>query len=227
MASLTPGAETRRRMAAKVAGLYVIIDPEQTAGRDPAWVARRALEGGASALQLRDKTRDKGDSLSLAQRMVVLCRDYDAVCIINDHADLAVAAGAHGVHVGQHDLPVALAHAVVKPWQIVGSSNALEEEAIASYEDGADYIAVGDMFGTSSKSNTRPAGPKTLGAVRRAIPMDGPPIVAIGGITKENVREVVSAGADGICVLSAVGLADDPAQAAQELLDAFQAARRH
>jgi thiamine-phosphate pyrophosphorylase len=221
MVRLPLGGVARQHAAAKLRGLYVLIDPQQTGGRDPLWVARQALEGGATALQLRDKLRDKGDSLPLAQRLVQLCRDYDATCIINDHADLAVASGAHGVHVGQHDLPVALAKAVLKPWQIVGSSNALLEEAIASFQDGADYIAVGAMFSSTSKDNTRPAGPETLRKVREVIPAGGPPLIAIGGIDKENVWEVAKAGADGIAVISAVTLAEDPARAAEDLLRAF------
>ncbi len=218
-------AIVRRQAAVKVAGLYVIIDPEVTGGRDPLWVAEQALHGGASALQLRDKARDKGDSLPLARRLVVLCNEHGAVSIVNDHADLAVAADAHGVHLGQHDLPVGLARDVLRPWQFAGSSNALVEEAVASYQNGADYVAVGAMFDTSSKRNTRLAGPQTLGRVRERIPTDGPPLVAIGGITRQNVAQVAKAGADGVCVISAVTLADDPANAAKELLEAFREAQ--
>ena len=226
------GETARHRAADQLRGLYVIIDPQLTANRDPLWVAEQALEGGATALQLRDKVGLKGETLPLAQRMVRLCRDHDAVCIINDHADLAVAAGAHGVHVGQRDLPVAMARAVLKPWQLVGSSNALEEEAVASYEAGADYIAVGAMFPSGSKSDTRPAGLETMRQVRQALfpkgePSTEPglPLVAIGGITRENVGEVAKAGADGICVISAVTMAEDPLGAARELLAAFRAAQ--
>ena len=225
MAKLALGGVARQRTVAKLRGLYVLIDPERIGGRDIMTVARQALEGGATALQLRDKLRDKGESLPLAQRLVQLCRDYDAVCIINDHADLAVAVESHGVHVGQHDLPLALARRVLRPWQIVGTSNALVEEVVNSYEDGADYIAVGDMFGTTSKSNTRPAGPETLREVRKAIPPDGPPLVAIGGIHSGNVWEIAQAGADGIAVMSAVTQAEDPGASAADLLRAFRSAQ--
>jgi thiamine-phosphate pyrophosphorylase len=219
------GERTRHQLAAKLTGLYVIIDPELTNGRDLLQVARQALEGGATAIQFRDKHRDKGDALPTAQRLLKICRDYDAVLIINDHADLAVACAAGGVHVGQHDLPIPMARAVLKPWQLVGSSNALEDEAIASYQDRADYIAVGAMFSTSSKVNTRPAGLATLKAVREIIPADGPPLIAIGGIDKLNVAEVAKAGADGIAVIGAVAMAEDPARAASELLNAFLSAK--
>ena len=225
MANLSLGSQTRSHVARKMAGLYVIIDPELTGGRDPLWVAEQALQGGASVLQMRDKLRDKGDSLPLAKRLVLMCRDYDAICIINDHSDLAVAVGGHGVHVGQHDLPVNLARAVLKPWQVAGTSCALVEEALMAEQDGADYIAVGAMFATTSKSKTRRAGTKTLQAIRDALPQDGPPLIAIGGITQRNVGRVARAGADGICVISAVAQAEDPAKAASELLKAFRRAK--
>jgi len=99
------------------------------------------------------------------------------------------------------------------------------DEAIASYQDRADYIAVGAMFSTSSKVNTRPAGLATLKAVREIIPADGPPLIAIGGIDKLNVAEVAKAGADGIAVIGAVAMAEDPARAASELLNAFLSAK--
>src|SRR5690606_5271039 len=123
------------------------------------------IEGGATAIQLRDKARDKGDALPLAQQIADLCRTAGVTFLINDHPDVAVAVGAHGVHLGQHDLPLRAARRVLAPWQVAGTSNALVEEARASYQQGADYIAVGRMFPTSSKSNTRPAGPETLAKV--------------------------------------------------------------
>jgi thiamine-phosphate pyrophosphorylase len=219
---LSVGATFRKPAAQKFKGLYVIIDPELTAGRDPVTVAEAVLKGGATAIQYRDKRNDKGDSIDTARALMELCTRHDAVCIINDHADLAVAIQSHGVHVGQHDLSIPATRTVMKSWQMLGKSNALLEEAVASYEQGADYIAVGAMFGSTSKDNTRPAGPETLKAVRKAIPADGPPLVAIGGITTANVGQLAQAGADGVCVISAVAMADNPERATSELLAAFQ-----
>jgi thiamine-phosphate pyrophosphorylase len=213
----------RRRLAQRLRGLYVIIDPALTGGRDAAWVAAEALAGGATALQLRVKETDAGDWLLLAQRLAALTREADAVLFVNDHADMTVAAGADGVHLGQHDLPLAAARSVLRPWHLAGTSNALVEEARASLAGGADYIAVGRMFETSSKANTRPAGPARLAEVRALIPADGPPLVAIGGITPANVAEVARAGADGVCVIGAVTGAPDPRAAAAGLLAAFRA----
>lgn len=187
------------------------------------WVAERALEGGATAIQLRDKERTKGDVLGLAQRLLLLCNEWEAALIINDHADLAMATGAHGAHMGQKDLPVKMARNVLRPWQIVGNSTALVDEAIVAFQENADYIAVGAMFKSSSKQDTRPAGPETLREIREIIPKDGPPLIAIGGITIKNVGIVRNSGADGICVISEVAMASDPARAARALLRAFRA----
>ena len=222
-ATTSQDAAIRADRARRVAGLYVIIDPEATLDRDPAEVATAALRGGATAIQYRDKLNHTGDQLPMARRLTELCQDHDAVLIVNDHADLAVASGAHGLHLGQHDLPVAPARSILHPWQFIGTSNALLAEAEAAIAQGVDYIAVGAMYATGSKSNTRPAGIKTLSMVRERI--TGTPIVAIGGITLDNVDAVLRAGADGICVIGAVCHADDPEQAARLLVQRIAAAQ--
>ncbi|MBI4202948.1 MAG: thiamine phosphate synthase [Chloroflexi bacterium] len=206
----------RRQAAAKVAGLYVIVDPTLTGGRDVLEVALAALRGGATAIQLRDKTRDKGDQLPVAHALKALCDQHSAVFIVNDHADLAHAADAHGLHVGQHDLPVPEARAILRPHQFIGTSNALLREAMASMAQQADYLAVGDIFGTASKPGTRPAGLEALRQVRQAV--NDLPIVAIGGINLANIDQVLDAGADGVCVISAVCQAPDPEAAARTLV---------
>ncbi len=221
-AELAAGSVVRRREAERFHGLYVIIDPGLTNGRDPQWVAEEALRGGATAIQLRVKDADKGAWLPLAESVRDACLGAGAAFVVNDHPDVAVAAGATGVHLGQHDLPLAQARKALRPWQIAGTSNALLTEAAAAYEAGADYIAVGRMFPTSSKADTRPAGPETLRAVREAIPAGGPPLVAIGGITPENAAQVVSAGADSLCVVAAVTQAAQPREAAERLRAALE-----
>ncbi|MBM3939593.1 MAG: thiamine phosphate synthase [SAR202 cluster bacterium] len=223
--SRAAGSGFRKRAAERFRGLYVIVDPDLTNGRDPRWVAEEALRGGATAIQFRNKSKDKGDVLPLARDLVGLCEAHEATLVINDHADLAIASDAHGMHAGQHDLPLAVAQRILKPWQIAGTSNALLGEAEASLAAGADYIAVGRMFDTTSKNNTRPAGPETLRQVRALVPDGDTPIVGIGGITLANVARVAEAGADGICVISAVTQADDPRKAAAELLEAFRRAK--
>ncbi len=216
-------ASARREAAWRVAGLYVIVDPQLTRERDVVDVARAALKGGATAIQLRDKVRDKGDQLPTARRLLDVCQEHDASFIVNDHADLAAACGAHGLHVGQHDLPIPEARRVLYPAQFLGTSNALLQEAEASVQQQVDYIAVGAMYATDSKGNTRPAGVQRLRQVRQRV--NGVPIVAIGGITLDNVDPVLEAGADGICVIGAVCLADNPEQAARLLVERIQARR--
>ena len=210
-------ASARREAARRVAGLYVIVDPELTRGRDVLDMARAALCGGATAIQLRDKVHDKGSQLPVARRLREVCQEHGASFIVNDHADLAAACDAHGLHVGQHDLPVPEARRVLYPAQFLGTSNALLQEAQASVQQQVDYIAVGAIYGTGSKASTRPAGIQGLRRVRKQV--SGIPIVAIGGITLDNLDPVLEAGADSICVIGAVCLADDPEQAARRLVE--------
>lgn len=212
----------RQERVARLRGLYVIADPQVAGGQDLSPIVRAALEGGARAIQLRDKARDKGDQLPLARHLAILCHEHGALFIVNDHADLARACGADGVHVGQHDLPVPEARRALVPHQLVGRSNATLEEALESESQGADYIAVGAMFPSASKENIRPAGLETLRRVRRATDA---PLVAIGGITEANVAEVVRAGADAVCVSAAVVAAEDAFAAARRLVTLVQEAK--
>lgn len=218
-----PAEASRRAPAQWLSGLYVILDPQAAGGRPLLDIARAALLGGARVLQLRDKVSGKGEQLPLARELRDLCERYDALLFINDHADLARACDAHGYHGGQRDLPVAAARTVLAPHQLVGRSNALVDEAAASHAEGADYVAVGDVFGSPSKADTRPAGLETLRAVRARV---RGPVAAIGGITTSNVHQVVEAGADMACVISAVAGAGDPQRAASLLVERMEQVRR-
>jgi len=201
-----------------IRGLYVIVDPEQARGRDPVEVARQALEGGASIIQWRDKTRDKGEQLPQLWTLLDLCRQHGALLIVNDHADLALATGADGVHLGQKDLPPAAVRAFVPPDFIVGVSTNNVEEARRAQADGATYVAVGALFPTASKAVTRPASPQRLRDVKQAVSV---PVVGIGGINEGNIDQVLAAGADAVAVISAVITADDVRQAAARLAAHF------
>jgi len=203
-------------------GLYAIIDPAACRGRSPVEVTRAVLAGGASLVQWRDKLRDKGAQLADLQPIYALCRAYAAALIVNDHADLALVLGGDGVHVGQSDLPVGELRRVLPAGFVVGASTNNPEEARTAERDGASYIAVGDIFGTGSKQGTRGASPARLAAVKAAVML---PVFGIGGITLDNVAEVVRAGADGVAVISAVCAADDPEAAARALVAAIEAAR--
>ena len=216
------GLALRRQQADKVRGLYVIIDPEVTGGRDPMEIARSAVRGGARMLQLRDKLRDKGEILSLATPLQQLCQDNDVLLIINDHVDLAATVGSAGIHVGQTDMPVAQARQVLAPHQILGRSNREMDQLVESQRMGADHVAFGAIYQTYTKGTGRPPqGPERL---REAREIARVPLVAIGGITAANVAPVVEAGADAVCVTAAVAAAPYPEAAATELVEAIRVA---
>lgn len=202
----------------RIHGLYVIIDPDACAGRGALDVARAALEGGAAVVQWRDKRRDKGDQLPDVLALVALCREAGALCIVNDHADLAIAADADGVHLGQHDLPIEAVRPIMGARSIgVSTNNA--DEARRAETAGANYVAVGSIFPTRSKDVTRRASVDRLREVKAAVRA---PVVAIGGIDETNIAQVVEAGADAAAVISAVCGAADPRAAAKELAAAFR-----
>ncbi len=191
----------------RLTGLYVIIDPAVAEGRDEVEIAREALDGGARLLQLRDKTREKGLQLPIAQALRTLCRERGALFIVNDHVELALTVDADGVHVGQRDLPVSVVRRLVPPEMIVGCSTNNVEEARRAEADGADYVSVGRLFPTGSKEDTRPATVETVRVVKAAVSV---PVCAIGGINETNIDEALAAGAEMAAVIAAVIAAPDP-----------------
>lgn len=211
-----PGRDTPR-----VRGLYVIVDPSACGARSPIDVAEMALEGGASIIQWRDKQRDKGAQLGDARAVAARCRAEGALFIVNDHADLAVACNADGVHLGQHDLPIEAVRPVIGRPGLIGVSTNTVDEAVRAQEAGADYVAVGSVFPTGTKTNTRPAGLERVRAIKAAVRI---PVVAIGGIDSSNIEEVVAAGADAAAVISAVCAAAEPEKESRRLAAAFPAA---
>ena len=220
------GQEIRMQQAEKIRGLYVIIDPTVTGGREPMEIANAAVRGGAKMLQLRDKLRDKGEQLPLALALQELCLANDVLLIINDHVDLAAAVGSGGVHVGQTDLPVAEARKVLAPNQVLGRSNRAIDLIIESQEMGADHVAFGAIYTTTTKA--APAGgrrgPQGIEPLIQAREAAKVPLVAIGGINLENVTPVVEAGADAICVTAAVASAPEPEAAAQQMVELIRQA---
>tara|TARA_Y100000994_G_scaffold241917_1_gene238289 strand:+ start:1065 stop:1727 length:663 start_codon:yes stop_codon:yes gene_type:complete len=211
---------TRKNNVDKVKGLYVILDPEIMADISIIELAKATLSGGTTAIQLRDKRNDKGIQLKIAIELRKLCDQYDAALIINDHADLAVATDSHGLHIGQNDLPYSYSKKILKSNQFIGTSNNNIEESKISIRDGADYIAIGAMFTTDSKSNTRPSSLQYLTEIKKLSHL--PPVVAIGGININNIDLVLAAGADSICVISAVSLSKNPEKSTKLLVDKIQ-----
>ena len=206
-------------MPHQLRGLYVILDPHVAGERDLTHIAAEAIAGGARLIQWRDKQREKGLQLSNLEAIAGVCRERNVPLIINDDVDVALAVGADGVHVGRKDLPVTAVRRIVPDDWIVGASTNNLEEARQAVADGATYVSVGNLFGTTSKDDTRPATLEGLHAVKAAVSV---PVCAIGGINESNIRSVIDAGADIASVISAVVVADDPRGAAKRLAAAFE-----
>ena len=203
--------------------LYVILDPEVTTGRDVRRLLDAVLAGGCRLVQLRDKRRPLSELYPLAMELRGRCRDAGALFIVNDRADLALAVDADGVHVGQDDLPAAAARSLLPRRTLLGVSTHDPAQARQALADEADYVAVGSMFPTGSKTGFQLVGPELVRTLRPSIPV---PLVAIGGITLDNLEEVVAAGADAVAVISAVCASPDPEAVTREFLQRLKTAAR-
>jgi thiamine-phosphate pyrophosphorylase len=202
--------------------LYVILDRAAARGRDLVDILDGTIAGGCRMVQLREKEWPSGRLLPLAERLQTRCRDAGVTFVVNDRVDLALALGADGVHLGQDDLPPRLARPLLPPGMLLGLSTHSVEQARAAQAAGADYVAVGAMFPTTTKPDFELVGPDLVRKLRGEIRA---PLVGIGGITPDNVGEVIRAGAAGVAVISAVCAAADPAHATRRFLDAIRAAR--
>lgn len=191
-------------------------------GRSHEEVARAALAGGATLLQLRDKQASARSLVETARRLVALARPEGIPVVVNDRVDVALAAGADGVHVGEEDLAVADARRILGPHGVVGASAGTVEEAVRAEREGADYVGVGPVFPTGTKPDAGAAiGLEGLSRIAGAVRI---PVVGIGGITPDNAAEVVRAGAAGVAVISAVADAEDMVEATRRLRQAVDAA---
>jgi thiamine-phosphate pyrophosphorylase len=212
----------RRDKTGRLTGLYAIVDSQALGGRDYIKIAGRLVRGGAKALQLRYKLDSKEELLAIAQQMKNLCSERGMLFIINDHLDIALAVGADGLHLGQKDLPAAIARRLLPLDAILGVSVTTVEQARAAEASGADYIAVGSIYPTFSQPTAKVVGLEMLRKVREAVSL---PLVAIGGINRDNAAEVAAAGADAMAVISAVLQARDTEEAAREIVAAFEVRR--
>jgi thiamine-phosphate pyrophosphorylase len=199
-------------------GLYVIIDPEHCAGRDPLWVAEQALAGGCALLQLRAKHLSDAPRLALARALAERCRAAQVPFWINDRADLALLADAQGLHLGQDDLPVDEARRLVGALPIGLSTHDLTQVEAAA-QAGVALIGFGPVFATQSKARPDPVVGVT--ALAQACALSPCPVVAIGGIRLENAAQVAQAGPRFVAVIGAVCSAHDPRAAAAELREAL------
>jgi thiamine-phosphate pyrophosphorylase len=192
---------------------YAMVDT--AGGQDPAALARMLLEAGARIMQLRLKEAGSRDFLATAREIAGLCRSHGAMLIVNDRADIARLADAAGVHVGQDDLPLADARAIMGTGSIVGVSTHSVEQARAAAAGGADYIGFGAIYTGGLKNVAKAQGLERLRAVRAAVSL---PIVAIGGITETTMPEVLAAGADAAAIITDVVRASDIAAKVRALL---------
>jgi thiamine-phosphate pyrophosphorylase len=206
---------SRRDKIGRISGLYVILDRQFLAGRDAMDIAGQIIEGGARAIQLRDKQSKKGELLLLAQKLRDLCSQAGVLFIINDYLDLAMAVDADGLHIGQEDLPLPIVRRELPIDKIVGCSVTTPSQATKAQNEGADYIAVGSIFPTTTKKEATVVGVNILKEVKRIV---STPLVAIGGINQNNVGEVVAAGADAVAVISAVMGEKDVRGAVQKMV---------
>ncbi|MDP3880124.1 MAG: thiamine phosphate synthase [Dehalococcoidales bacterium] len=204
----------RQDKAKLIAGLYVIIDTQALKGRNPVEVARQVIAGGARTIQLRDKVLGKKELLPVARQLRDLCAERNVLFIVNDYLDVSMEVDADGLHVGQDDLPVKVARRLLPIDKILGGSARTLELAAAAQAEGADYIGVGSMYPTSTKETAEVVGLDRLRQMRQAISL---PLVAIGGITLENVSKVMAAGADAVAVISAVLGAESPEEATRKM----------
>jgi thiamine-phosphate pyrophosphorylase len=213
----------RRRERLRAAGVYLVTEEALSDGRTSVDVAAAALAAGIRVVQVREKLETARRSLEIAAALRGATREHRALLLVNDRLDLALAVDADGVHLGQDDMPVATARAILGPDALIGLSITDPAQLEALDVRDADYLGVGAVFPTGSKADARYTGLELLAAARAAVDV---PIVAIGGITLANAAAAVLAGADVVAVISAIATAPDPGLAARRLLEAVTVAGR-
>ena len=189
---------------------------------DRAWVGQgtlgdqveQALRGGVTCVQLREKSLGVPAILVEAEEIGALCRSYGVPFLINDRVEIALQCGADGVHVGQKDRAAREVRRLLGPNRILGVSARTVEQAVQTERDGADYLGVGAVFSTSTKADAMPVSYETLQAICRAVSI---PVVAIGGIPRENLLSLAGSGVDGVALVSAIFAAPDVETASREL----------
>lgn len=194
--------------------LYFITD--STGLEESAFLQKieAALRGGVTLLQLREKEKSTRAYLTLAEKVHAVTKKYGVPLIIDDRLDIALAAGAEGLHVGQEDMPVCLARKIMGEKAIIGATAKTVPQAQSAFRQGADYLGVGAIYPTTTKVKTVLTSTQTLEEICRAVPI---PVNAIGGLNKDNVSVLKNIPISGICVVSAIMQAENPQKAAEEL----------
>jgi thiamine-phosphate pyrophosphorylase len=203
-------------MGFSIPRLYAIVDPARAGGRLPAVVARELLSAGVQLIQIRDKQASSRQLYETCAELKELLRGSGCSLIVNDRADVARATDADGVHLGQDDLPVEMARRILAPDRLIGCSTHSVGQVVEADRSTADYIAFGPIFPTASKENPDPV--VGLEGLREARRVTRKPLVAIGGITQHNAREVLAAGADSVAVIGDLLNGPDIRGRAREIL---------
>jgi thiamine-phosphate pyrophosphorylase len=186
-------------------------------------VVADALDGGATLIQYRDKSATMRQRYEAASALCGVVKAKGIPFIVNDHVDLALDVGADGVHLGQDDLPAAVARRVLPDDAVIGVSVGSVAEAIEAESDGADYVSVGPLYATGTKPDAGAAVSREM--VKEVVEAVNIPVIAIGGINASNVAEVMSLGVSGVAVVSAVMTARDPRRATRRIIDSMGSAR--
>ena len=198
--------------------LYLCTDRNLTRNRSLEESVELAIHGGVTVVQVREKDSTDREFLEIASRIRSITSRYKIPLIINDRIDIAMAVDAYGVHVGQTDLPCSILKKLSKDL-IVGISVSTVEEAIRAESDGADYLGVGAIFSTNTKSDADSVSIATLKKIRESVKI---PVIAIGGINSQNLSIVKSANVDGAAVVSAIISSDDPERSARDLINQWK-----
>ena len=198
---------TKLEKIKKLRGLYVIVDPEHILGKPLYEMCELIAASGANILQLRSKVHEDGELVTHAEIINSICKKNNTLFIVNDNCAVVSLSDVDGVHVGRADLSVKDAKIILKNNQIIGNSNSSIEEVQKSSKSGTDYIAIGSIFTTNTKTNIIPS---SIDIIRKAKDLVSQPIVAIGGIDLSNIKEVIDSGADAFCVASAITKAKNP-----------------
>jgi thiamine-phosphate pyrophosphorylase len=195
--------------------LYLCTDRILSKGRPITEAVEAAIAGGVTMVQIREKQAETREFFTIALEVQAVTRRHKIPLVVNDRVDIALAIGAEGLHLGQSDIPIAVARRLVGKNMFIGVSTGTVEEAAAAEKDGADYLGVGAVFPTGSKADAGEAiGLKGLAEIRGAVKI---PLVAIGGIGEANAADVIRAGADGVAVISAILSRPDIRAAAEKL----------
>ncbi len=194
--------------------LYLVTDRSSLEDETLYEAVEKALQGGVTCVQLREKDLSTDEMIEEAKELLDLCHQYDVPLIINDRIDVMLAADADGLHVGQGDLPASQARKIIGPDKILGVTAKTVKQAKKAQSDGADYLGVGAIFGSITKKEALKISKDQLIEIRESIDI---PIVAIGGVAKENIDTLKDTGIDGIAVVSAIMAQSDKTSAAKEL----------